>query len=124
MRASSFTHDFLLLFAGPLIWSIHFLAIYAFTGIVCARPGAAASWWGIGVVTWALAGAGLAAIAAIAAFFAVKPRDAAPDNRSFIRRVSAGLGVLSIIAIVWETMTVFLVPSCAYGSTLAASFIV
>lgn len=113
MRASAFTHDFLLLFAGPLIWAIHFVAIYGFTGVVCARPDPGAAWLGVGLLTWGLVGAALAAIAAIVACLAVKPKDAATDNRSFVRWVSAGLGLLAIVAIVWETMTVFLVPSCA-----------
>lgn len=113
MRAP-FTHDFLLLFTGPLVWAVHFLAIYGFTGIVCARSLAGASWLGIGLATWVIGGAGVVAIAAIALLcLGVKPNAATPDNRSFVRWMAIGLGLLSITAIVFETLTVLLVPACA-----------
>lgn len=113
MRVSSFTHDFLLVFSGPLIWAVHFVAIYGFTGLYCARSSAATSSDGAGITTWLIAAAGLAAIAAIAACLAVKPASSAPDNRRFVRWTAAGLALLSVIAIVLETMTVFLIPVCA-----------
>jgi hypothetical protein len=113
VRSSTFTHDFLLLFAGPLVWAVHFLAIYGFTGVLCARPGMGGAWLGIAVASWVLVGAGVVAIVAVVLCFAVKPRDATPDNRRFVRTVSMGLGLLAIVAIAWETLTVFLVPACA-----------
>lgn len=112
MRLSTFTHDFLLLFSGPLVWAVHFLAIYGFIGVVCARGAAGVSWLGIGIGTWGVAGAGLLAIAAIAASFALQPRHAAPDNRRFVRWITVRLGLLAMVAIAWETVTVFLVPVC------------
>jgi hypothetical protein len=112
MRVSLFTHDFLLLFAAPLIWGLHFVAIYGFTGVLCARPGANASWLGLSVATWVLVAAGLAAAAAIVACMAVAPRDAARENRRFVRRVGRGLGGLATVAIAWETMAVLIVPGC------------
>ncbi|OGB21206.1 MAG: hypothetical protein A3I66_02425 [Burkholderiales bacterium RIFCSPLOWO2_02_FULL_57_36] len=102
------------MFSGPLIWAVHFVAIYGFIGIVCARPAMNLVWLGIGIATWGVIGAGFAAIAAIAAvYLRIKPRDAAPDNRSFIRWMSLTLSLLSAIAVVWETMAIFLVPACA-----------
>lgn len=111
MRTSTFTHDFLLLFSGPLIWAVHFVAIYSFNGILCARTAAQASWLGVGIATWGIGGAGILAIAAIAACLAVEPRGA-PDSHGFVRWVTIGLGWLAIVAIVWETLPVFLVPAC------------
>ena len=113
MRVSLFTHDFLLLFAAPLIWGLHFVGIYGFTGVLCARPGANASWLGLSVATWVLVAAGLAAAAAIIACMAVAPRDAARENRRFVGRVGRGLGGLALVAIAWETMAVLLVPGCS-----------
>ena len=112
MRSSSFTHDFLLLFSAPLVWALHFVAIYGFTGILCARPGANAPWLGLSVATWVLIAAGLAAAAAIVACLAVAPRDAVRENRRFMRWVARGLGGLAIVAIAWETMSVLLIPGC------------
>lgn len=112
MRASPFTHDFLLLFSGPLIWALHFIAIYGFTGVLCARPGTNASWLGLSVATWVLVAAAVAAVAAIAACMAVAPRDTARENRRFVRWVARGLGGLAIVAIAWETMSVLLIQGC------------
>lgn len=113
MPASPFTHNFLVLFAGPLIWAVHFIAIYGFTGIVCARLPASLTWHGIGIAVWGIAGAGLAAVAAITAvYLGAKLRDVAPDNLVFIRSMSLTLSLLAVIAIVWETLAVFLIPAC------------
>lgn len=113
MRASSFTHNFLLLFAGPLIWAVHFVVIYGFIGIVCARPPASAGWLGIGIPVWGITAASLIAIAALMIIYlTVKPRDTLRDNHIFIRWMSLTLSLLSMIAIIWETLAAFLVPVC------------
>jgi NO-binding membrane sensor protein with MHYT domain len=113
MRASSFTHNFLLLFSGPLIWAGHFVAIYGFTGILCARSYANVAWLGVGIAMWAIIGTGLVALIAMAAVsLRVKPRDAAADNQVFVRWMTLALSLLSGTAIVWETLSVFLVPVC------------
>ena len=104
---SLFTHDFLLLFAGPAVWAIHFLAIYGFTGVVCARPGTPPAW-----LAWGVAGAGLLAVAALAACVAVKPASSLADNRLFVRWLSIGLILLAILAIAWETLSVVMIPPC------------
>jgi NO-binding membrane sensor protein with MHYT domain len=113
MRLSSFTHNFLLMFSGPLIWAVHFVSIYGFTGILCARPPVSLEWLGVGAAVWVIAAASMLAIMAMAALYLfAKPRDAAPDNRVFIRWMSATLSLLSGIAIVWEALAAFLVPLC------------
>ncbi len=112
MRPSPFTHDFLLLFSGPLIWALHFVAIYGFTGVLCARPGANATWLGLSVAAWVLGAAATGAGAAIVICMAVAPRGGAPEQRRFVRWVARGLGVLALVAIAWETMSVLLVPGC------------
>ncbi len=111
--ASSFTHNFLLLFSGPLIWAVHFVAIYGFIGIVCARPPADAEWLGIGVALWGVCGASLLAVVAMAAICMwIKPRDTVRDNQVFIRWMSITLCLLSAAAIGWETLAAFMVPVC------------
>jgi hypothetical protein len=113
MHASSFTHNFLLLFSGPLIWAVHFVTVYGFIGILCARPPVKGAWLGFGVAAWGVTAASLLAIAAMAAvYLLVKPRDMAPDNQTFIRWMSLALSLLSAIAIIWEALAVFLVPVC------------
>ena len=56
-------HDLLLLFAGPIVWGLHFLAIYGFTGVACARPGAGPRWLGLAWEGWAVIFAGMVAVA-------------------------------------------------------------
>lgn len=112
MRLSNFTHDFLLLFAGPLVWAVHFLAIYGLTGIVCARRGSAGSWQGLAWESWAVVGLGVGAAALLAACLLARPRSELPDNRRFLRWAAVALAGLALLAIAWETLAVFLVPSC------------
>jgi hypothetical protein len=114
MRLSSFTHDILLLFAGPLVWAVHFLAIYGFTGVVCARPGAGGpQWLGLGWTGWAIVALGGVAVLALAACLRARPRSGSPDNRAFLRWTALALGALALLAIAWETLAVFLVPACS-----------
>lgn len=113
MRRSPFTHDMLLLFAGPIVWALHFLAIYGFTGIACARALPAGQWLGLGWHAWVLVGAGVLAAAALLVTVRARPRSESPENRRFVRWVAIALAGLALLAIAWETMAVFLVPPCS-----------
>lgn len=113
MDALRFDSTILRLFSGPLIWAAHFLAIYGFAGLACARRLQYAEWLGIGVVTWAVGALTLAAVAAVLlpgarADYRQTPRDSA----GFIRWTGAALGLLSVLAIAWEALPVLLVPAC------------
>ena len=113
MAASSFTRSFLLLFSGPIIWAVHFLTIYGFTGVRCARPALRQEWLGTDITAW---GIGIAAAVAIAVIVAVHWRCWHTSKRSdgayFTRWMASALGILSITAIIWETVPVLLVPGC------------
>lgn len=114
MPAIPFTRHLLLLIAGPLVWAVHFLTIYIFVGIVCARPQWNPAWMGISMAGWGtLVATGVALIALAVVFFQSRPQTGAPGDRVFVYRVSVGLILLSLVAIIWETMPVFLVPACA-----------
>jgi len=113
MRLTDFTHDFLLLFAGPLVWSVHFVALYGLNGLACARPGSAVQWLGWPWETWAMLGLGVLAAAALVACLRVRPRTGPEDSRQFVRWTSAALCGLALLAIAWESLAVLLVPGCA-----------
>jgi hypothetical protein len=115
MGLSSFTHDILLLFAGPIVWGLHFLAIYGFTGVVCARALPDARWLGIGWSGWVVVAMGVLALAVLAGWLRMRPISPAPDDRRFLRWTAVALAGLATLAIVWETLAVFLVPGCAPG---------
>lgn len=115
MISSLFTRSFLTMFSGPILWAIHFLFIYGFNGIMCARPALQREWAGLSLSGWAIvlaSGAALLAIGLISlgAWRSRTGTDAA--NKDFERWMTAGLGLLSAFAIVLEAIPVFLVPQC------------
>ena len=113
MRATPFTTNFLLMLAGPLIWAAHFLAVYVYAGILCARPRWNVEWLGLSIAGWGTVAASVVALAAMAALLVfARARGVEHDNRIFIRWISIGLSLLSAVAIIWETVPVFLVPAC------------
>lgn len=114
MISSVFTRSFLMLFSGPIVWAVHFLFIYGYTGVICARPGLNMQWLGISVLEWGIGVAGLAAIALLA-FIHLGNRLAGmrENNAAFLRWAGVGLALLSVLAIVLETLPIFIVPACA-----------
>jgi hypothetical protein len=114
MRLPAFAHDILLLFAGPIVWAVHFLGIYALTGIACARPGVAAGWLGLAWEGWAIVLAGITAAAVLALTLLLRSRSGDAQNRGFVQWTSRALAALAVLAIAWETLSVFLVPACPH----------
>jgi hypothetical protein len=100
------------LLAGPLAWAVHFTLIYAANGIFCARPALHGLWMG-GLAT---AFMGIAAALALAVIGLVnwryRRRWPATDDKGFFPWVAATLGLLSAIAIVWQTVPVLMLPAC------------
>jgi hypothetical protein len=105
-------HDLLLLFAGPIVWGLHFLAIYGFTGVACARPGAGMQWLGLSWQGWVVIAAGLVAAAVLIACLRARPRSNLVHNRDFLRVTGLSLNGLALLAITWETLAVLLLPGC------------
>ena len=112
--APSFTRGFLLLFSGPIVWAIHFLFVYSFTGVLCARPAWHPQWLGIGLLEWGIGSAAIVALAFLAFIHIGRRRkEVAETNAAFIGRTGAALALLSSLAIVWESLPLLLVPACA-----------
>ncbi|WP_420473740.1 hypothetical protein [Noviherbaspirillum sp. ST9] len=110
MGISSFTRTFLLIFSGPLVWACHFLSVYSLAALACARGFAGVEWLGKGVTQWGISALTAAAVAAIATVLVTGQR--ARKYSLFEQRATLGLGLLSILGIVWETLPAFLVPPC------------
>lgn len=85
--------------AGPLLWALHFAALYGFTALACARGGAAAIPWVAAVATLLLGGA--------VGLLMVKL-----SKEQFIDWLSAALAALSLLAIVWQGLPVLLIALC------------
>ena len=98
----TFARTALWLSAGPLLWALHFGAIYGFTGIACARGLAPTVHWAVGIAT-------LAAAAACAGAIAAGWRRRA----QFEGWLSAMLASLAMVAIAWEALAALLVTPCA-----------
>jgi hypothetical protein len=123
MNVSYFTRTFLLIFSGPIIWAAHFVAIYGFTGVACARALHRIEWLGIGAVSWFIGISGLLALAAIAAIAVIASRNGKrqvqsddrglpADQHAFIGSITIMLGLLAAIAVIWESLPVLMVPVC------------
>ena len=105
------------LWIGPLVWAAHFLAIYAFTAIACARH-VAISAFGVGAVAWfigavtAIAAAVLGVTIALALRDGRRPASRAP-TAGFVHWLTAAIACLVLLAIVWEALPILFVPFCS-----------
>jgi hypothetical protein len=118
MARVRFASATLRMLSGLMIWAAHFLVIYyVFTALACARRFADLSWLGIGVVPWVIGAVTLAAAAVTLVVILRAMRDAwlgtSRNNiSSFVPWMTTALGGLALMAILWETLPVLLVPTC------------
>jgi hypothetical protein len=84
---------------GAVIWAAHFGAIYGSTSIACARGFDAAVPWAVGAAT--LVGAAAAGTMVITHW-----------SPEFTRWLAAAVAAVALLAIVWEGLTVLMVPPC------------
>ena len=95
--------------SGALIWAVHFMGIYGFTTLACARDFASIQWLGIGVVAWVVGGATVIALAAglWVIFTAIRTR-----RIGFTEWMTASVAALASLAIVWEALPAVMVSAC------------
>src|SRR3546814_11085129 len=104
--------------AGRLIWAAHFLLIYGFAALACARGFADVRLLGAGVVPLIVGAATAVAILAVAAMLLLallgpgKENAAARGGPRFLRWMTALVSGLSLVAIVWTGLPVLLLPAC------------
>jgi hypothetical protein len=87
--------------SGVIVWAAHFAVIYGATGLACARDAAER-------VPWTVAAATLVAGAIAASIFVREWRLRA----SFNSWLAATIAAIALLAIVWEGITVLIVPPC------------
>lgn len=107
----------LYLFAGPLFWAIHFIALYGFTGLVCARGWQSTHWGGIGLIGWGAGGLTITILSLLLLSIArllKHPLNQVQERatRQFIRWSATTLGLLAMLAMVWETIPVAVLEHC------------
>lgn len=89
------------MFASVFIWAAHFLIIYSTTGIACARASSN------DFVSWVIGAATLLAVLAL-----VMVRRRARPAEPFAEWMSSSLAALVLVAIIWESLPVLIVPIC------------
>lgn len=116
-----FAAGLLRLIAGPLIWLAHFLFVYTVNALACGRPSAALDWAGFAVSSWIIVAGGAMALGGMVLIVRRQRRRARTSGaRAFDAWLAQALCVLSAVAVVWETLPVFLMPPCArHGMYLA-----
>lgn len=97
----SFVAATLRMSAGVAVWALHFAAIYGFTALACARG-------------WAAEVPGAVALATAIALVALAAVVLAGWHRrgEFESWMSAALGGFAFVAIVYEAISVLVVPAC------------
>jgi hypothetical protein len=114
MRSRS-SLEMVYLFAGPVIWAVHFFLIYGINALLCARvPGLSSSQWlGQPVSTWIILATSVLGCAALLWLILRPPSAGFAGGRSrFLTTVGRTLCGLSLVAVIWQTLPVLLVSEC------------
>jgi hypothetical protein len=95
----------MILAAAPLVWTLHFLAVYVLVSVACRLH----SQWLV------LPGVALLTVAAVAAYgwLALPPRGAGAEARQFITATHRLLCLLAAIGTAWVAYPAFMLPACA-----------
>lgn len=108
------------LWLAPIVWAAHFLAIYVFTALACARVGTS-DWYTPAAVPWFVGSATLLASMVLlwtivstlrAGWNARSQALAQAPSRDFIGWLSAAIAALVLIAVLWETLALVWLPAC------------
>jgi hypothetical protein len=110
VAAKPSTGNTLRMLSGALVWALHFMTIYVFTALACARGFAEVRWLGITVVSWTIGAATTIALVAAVTIITVAMREGRPAG--FNAWMTTSVAALAVVAIVWETLPALMVPAC------------
>jgi hypothetical protein len=105
MRSGSGTEFFptaLRISAGAIVWAVHFTVLYGFAALACARGFT-------GAVPWV---SGAATLLALAALLVVLARTG-PRRGEFESWLAFSIAAVALVGVVFETVPVYLVRTCA-----------
>lgn len=107
------------LWVAPIVWAVHFLAIYAVTALACARHGAVGGGMAIGIggVSWVIGGLTLVAVAVLVATMRVswrggRPASPVPEPDGFVHWLTTACCSVALLGVLWEALPVIWVPVC------------
>lgn len=113
-----FASRLLLASAGLLVWGAHFLFVYIFAALACARAFADVRVVGLGVVPLAVLMSTVAALLLLA-WLSIRAwrsenrvHTADPATPRFLRHLGAALAIFSAAAILLQTLPVLIIPVC------------
>jgi hypothetical protein len=102
------TREFVYLLLGPVIWLLHFTAVYAMQSILCAVA------WPIHLAPAAIiTGTALALVMVVILTLRRRRCDDGHSSSSFVRRIMRVLSLLSTVAIIWGCFAALLLHPCA-----------
>lgn len=107
--------ELVFLIVGPLIWFAHYLFIYSVNALRCARASVSlgAMWLGVPVSGWIIVLSSVLALTAMVWMTMHQHRRIVSMRRpAFHSRLTTALCLLSAMAVVWQTLPVFLVNAC------------
>ncbi|OZI49584.1 hypothetical protein [Bordetella genomosp. 4] len=107
--------ELLFLIAGPVIWLVHYLFIYIVNALHCARPQSwlGTVWMALPISSWVILCASALALSAMTwAAIRQHQRIAAYGLPKFHAKLTIALCLLSGLAVVWQTLPVFMVSEC------------
>lgn len=111
--------------AAPMVvWALHLVVVYSLQGVTCGEDLANPRLAGLHTLTWWLLALTAAAFAALAwmGVRALRARRVSEDDRSspllasrrrFAATLTALLSALSVVAVLFTTIPVLLLPGCA-----------
>ncbi len=116
MRRVRPVSDFLWALSGPIVWAVHFFAIYAAEALICTAR--APSGTAMRVATLVLTGAALLALFGIAYGsrpFPASVMSAGRGATGFLSYLTLALAAASALAVIWAALPGFALPVCAFS---------
>lgn len=116
MRASGFVAWITMTLAGFIVWGVHFMGVYSFGAVACARGWSAVSFLGLPLLPLGIFAASLLAIAVILIAYALWSRAwrrFEEEVHGFTRFLTGATAVLSIASILLNTLPALLISPCA-----------
>ncbi len=109
----------IVMLSGMIVWALHFLFIYLFTSMACARGFADAQVLGMDAAPLCIGAATvIAAVAAAMLGYWARPYkppgDGWGDDATVrnLRYITAAVAALAIVGILWQGLTFLFLPSC------------
>lgn len=120
MREQTFFTPLLVTVSGLLIWAAHFTLLYAINALSCERVWMHRQVLGMDLAMLLMIAVTLAVVLALVVIGALAALGRTPDlpeaaNRrtsQFLRKLTVTVSALSLVAVVYQTAAIFVVPAC------------